>query len=190
MPFLRIMKENISIRKINKTDLGKIMHWRMSADVTQYMFTDPYLTLEQQIKWFNEIECCNTCKYWIIDVNNVDIGVLGLEKIDFVNKRCSWNWYIGETSYRGLGIAQQIQFNVYDYVFNKLKLNRLYSEVLTVNERNLNAYKKCGYIEEGILKEHIIKDGISYDVTICGITKSIWEAIKGNYLYNPIAFEE
>lgn len=181
---------NIIMRKIGISDLKQIMYWRMLPEVTQFMYTEPQLTLDKQRKWFESITENKTCKYWIIRYENQDIGVLGLTDIDLVNRRCNWNWYIGETGYRGKGIAQQVQCNVCDYVFDKLQLNRLYSEVLAFNIRNIKAYEKCGYVVEGILREHVIKNNEFHDVVICGITRSKWEAIKGNYKYDVILFEE
>lgn len=181
---------NVSLRKINEKDLEMIMNWRMSPEVSKYMYTDPELTLEEQKKWLVKINADLTCKYWIINVNNFDIGVLGLTDIDFANKRCSWIWYIGEVNYRGIGIAQLVQCNVHDYIFYELGLNRLYSEVIASNLRNIKAYEKLGYLVEGILKEHIYKNGEFYDVAMCGITKDRWDTIKCNYNYKKITFEE
>jgi UDP-4-amino-4,6-dideoxy-N-acetyl-beta-L-altrosamine N-acetyltransferase len=180
----------IRLRTINSDDLKKIMLWRMSPEVTQYMYTDPQLTMEKQKKWYKKINSDATCKYWIITYDNIDIGVVGLTDIDLANRRCNWNWYIGEISYRGSGIAQQVQYNICDYVFEKLQLNRLYSEVLATNLRNIKAYEKCGYMVEGILKEHILKNNVFYDVAICGITNSKWKAIKQDYIYREIQIEE
>lgn len=180
----------LKLKKIKEHDLEKIMHWRMLPEVTEYMYTDPELSMDMQKKWFERISNDHTCKYWTIIVDDdIAIGVVGITDIDLKNLRCNWNWYIGELEYRGKGIAQQVLCNICDYVFNQLKLNRLYSEVLAVNHRNIRAYEKCGYHVEGILKEHIIKNNKFYDVAVCGITSSMWNTIKGNYSYDKIYIE-
>ena len=56
----------IQLRKIRETDLEKIMKWRMSPEVTKYMFTDPKLTMEKQVIWYNKIQNNEACQYWII----------------------------------------------------------------------------------------------------------------------------
>lgn len=181
----------IKLRKIKDSDLENIMYWRMKPNVTKYMNTDPKLTLEGQKKWFKKISEDETCKYFIIDVDNVGIGLLGIIDIDNDNNRCSWVWYIGEDGYRGKGIAKKIQLNLYDYVFYKLNMNRLFSHILSFNEHEIsNVHIACGYEVEGRMKQHVYKNGEYIDVTVMGITKDRWERIKKDFDYPIIKFED
>lgn len=181
---------DIKLRRIQKDDLEKVRIWRMKPSVTKYMNTDPKLTIEDQIKWFDMISKDQTCRYFIIEVDNNSIGLLGITDIDYKNFRCSWVWYIGEEEYRGKGIAKKIQFNLYDYVFQELKLNRLYSHILGFNKHEIdNVHKACGYNIEGILKEHVYKNGEFIDVVVMGITANEWEKEKSKYTYPKISFE-
>jgi len=94
---------NIILRNIQEADLKKIMNWRMLPEVTKYMYTDPELTIEDQKRWYKRISLDKNCKYWIIQVNNIDIGLMCLTEIDEKNSRCGWAYYIADTSFRGKG---------------------------------------------------------------------------------------
>ena len=180
----------IKLRKVHEEDLEKIMVWRMKPSVTKYMYTDPVLTLEGQKKWFQKISTDESCRYWIIDVDGVAIGLLGLIHIEPEHKRCSWVWYIGEDEYRGKGIAKKIQLNLYDYVFYHMNFNRLYSDILSFNTHEIkNVHEAVGYEVEGVLKQHVIKNGEYLDVVMMGITKDKWNTIKGDFEYSVIEFE-
>jgi UDP-4-amino-4,6-dideoxy-N-acetyl-beta-L-altrosamine N-acetyltransferase len=180
----------IRLKRVTQDDLERIMYWRMKPSVTKYMNTDPILDMEKQKEWYSKISRSDEMYYWIIWVDGVPIGLIGIIDIDRANRRCSWIWYIGEDEYRGKGIAKKIQLNLYDYVFETLGLNRLFSHILSYNEHEINnVHLACGYEVEGIMKQHVYKNGQYLDVVIMGITADRWREIKPSYEYPKIQFE-
>lgn len=179
----------IKLRKILEEDLQLIANWRMSTEVTKYMHTDPIITKDSQFAWYKSIMNDETVRYWIIVFNKVKIGILCLNNIDIVNKRCYWGYYIGDTSFRGKGIARLLECNIYDYIFFELKLNKLCGEVLAFNEKVVKIHEKYGSKVEGILKQHVLKNGCFYDVVTMGITKDRWNKIKESKEYEKIYIE-
>ncbi|MDU5079762.1 UDP-4-amino-4,6-dideoxy-N-acetyl-beta-L-altrosamine N-acetyltransferase [uncultured Tissierella sp.] len=181
---------SLELVKIAKDDLEQIMHWRMKPEVTKYMYTDPVLTLEIQEKWFDSIKNDTSVKYWMIKIDGVKIGVINLRDIDYINRRCTWGYYIGDNSFRGRGIASTLECNIYDYVFNILNLNKFWCEVFSFNEKVISIHERFGSIIEGTLKQHIYKNGEFFDIVMMAITKDRWEEIKDNYSYEKIYIEE
>ncbi|WP_346890176.1 UDP-4-amino-4,6-dideoxy-N-acetyl-beta-L-altrosamine N-acetyltransferase [Clostridium sp. UBA1056] len=179
----------LELIKVNKDDLELIMTWRMKPEVTRYMYTDPVLTMETQLKWFYSIQDNDSVKYWIIKFDGVKIGLISICDIDYKNKRCSWAYYIGDTSFRGRGIATLLECNIYDYVFDDLNLNKLCCEVFTSNEKVISIHEKFGSVVEGTLKQHIYKNGDFFDIVTMGITRDKWENIKKDYKYDRICIE-
>lgn len=181
---------SLRLRKIKEQDLPMIIKWRTLPDVTKYMYTDPILNLDKQKEWFSKINIDKSSKYWIIEIDEVSIGLLSITEIDIVNKKCTWAYYIADISFRGRGIATLLECNIYDYVFNKLKLNKLCCEVFEFNDKVISIHKKFGTEVEGILKEHIIKNNEKFNVVVMGILNKKWNEIKGQYKYRKIEIEE
>lgn len=181
---------SLELRKIKQDDLEMIMKWRMNPDVTKYMYTDPQLSIEKQLEWYDKVSDNTSEKYWLIVIDNTAIGVLNLTGIDERNKRCSWAYYIGDASFRGRGIARTLECNIYDYVFEFLGLNKLCCEVFTFNEKVISIHEKFGSEIEGTLKQHILKNGQFYDIVSMAITKDKWINIKSDYEYEKILIEE
>jgi UDP-4-amino-4,6-dideoxy-N-acetyl-beta-L-altrosamine N-acetyltransferase len=179
----------LKLRRVKREDIELIMNWRMLPEVTKYMFTDPDLTLETQLQWFNSIENNSECRYWVIEMNKEKIGLVSLNDIDMTNRRCSWGHYIAEVSYRGIGIGKILEYNIYDYVLIKLGLNRLNVEVLAFNERAINLHKKCGSQVEGVLRQHIKKGDNYYDVVIMGILRNEWLGLRQTLNYQTIVID-
>lgn len=180
---------DIRLRKVKEADLERIMNWRMQPSVTKYMYTDPQLTMEDQSKWHETIQKQN-CKYWVIRCDEHDIGLFCFYKIDYVNLRGDWGWYIAEPDFKGKGIGKLLLYNIYDYGFNKLGLNKLCCEALENNEKAISLYKKSGAEIEGVRKEHIIKGNENLAVVEMAILKSKWDAIKKGFHYECITIED
>lgn len=174
----------IVLRKITCDDLEQIRKWRMQPEVTKYMYTDPVITSEQQAKWYEKIKKDPSVKYWIINVNSIDIGVLNLTNIDYQNSHCSWGYYIADDRFKGKGLAKIIEVNVYEYVFYLLKMNKLWCEVLEFNSKVVSLHQKFGSEIEGTLREHVFKNGKYFDVIRMSITKRKWETIRNQFITN------
>ncbi|MBR1391537.1 MAG: UDP-4-amino-4,6-dideoxy-N-acetyl-beta-L-altrosamine N-acetyltransferase [Lachnospiraceae bacterium] len=168
----------ISLRRLQKKDLSLVMKWRQSAEVTKYMYTDPVLTMDTQIQWFDALDKKKTEKYWVIYVEDKSIGVFSLQNIDYKNGKCEAGHYIGELTYRGKGISFIVERNIYDYVFEKLNLNKLCWDVLSFNEAAIHLHEKCGAKIEGVRKQHIRKNNQYYDVIEMAMLRDDWDEVR------------
>jgi UDP-4-amino-4,6-dideoxy-N-acetyl-beta-L-altrosamine N-acetyltransferase len=179
------------LRLLREEDLPTVMNWRMLPEVTRYMYTDPQLTLEQQRQWFERVSRSERDRVWIIEAGEPlrGVGVLSLSGIDPVSRRCSWAYYLGEVSARGVGLAKALELNIYAYVFEQLGLNKLCCEVLAFNDRVVALHEKFGSKVEGVLRQHVCKHGEYHDVVCMGILRSDWEAARERWNFSPIEIE-
>ncbi|ROR31540.1 UDP-4-amino-4,6-dideoxy-N-acetyl-beta-L-altrosamine N-acetyltransferase [Mobilisporobacter senegalensis] len=180
---------NVKLRRINEDDLERIIKWRMDTDITKWMNTDPTLTIKTQKEWLKNIQNSQTVEYWMIVVNNQPAGIINITDIDKIKKESSWGYYIGEKSLRSLQLAMYLEWNLYDYVFDVLKLKRLYNEVLSLNEGVIKLHQLCGSKVEKVIKNHVIKNNIEYDVTIMSIIDTVWKELRSSKKYDFIKFE-
>lgn len=180
----------VKLRKINENDLEMVMNWRMLPDVTKYMYTNPKLTIENQKKWYEKSLISKTDKYWIIQLEDgVDVGLLSLNYIDMQNKQCAWAYYLADMRARGKGLGRILECNIYNYVFEKMNLNKLWCEVFKFNDKVISIHEKFGSKIEGEFKDHILKNGEFHDVVRLAIRKPEWEEIKANYQYGKLIIE-
>ena len=164
---------------ITEDDLELILSWRTKPNITQYMFTDISQDIEEQKKWFQWISTNSACRYWLIYYQEKAIGVIALTDIDERNKRCSWAYYIGDETFRGIGGI--IPPYLYNYVFTVLKFKKIIAEVMEGNERIMKLHQFHGYHQVGILKEHINKYGRYHDVTVLELLDIEWQRVGKRY---------
>lgn len=176
-------------RSMREEDLELVMNWRMMPDITKYMYTDPKLTLEGQKRWFNKMKKNKDNYLWIIEVDDEPVGTMIITDIDHVNKKCSPVFYIAVKEKRSIGLALRLEWNLFDFIFEKLKINKFVSEVFSFNKGVIRLHQLCGCEIEGVFKKHIMKNEEFYDVTFLGLTKEEWESKKKNFSYELIEFE-
>ena len=56
-----------------------------------------------------------------------------------------------------------------EFGFDDLNLHRIYLSVFKNNERAISAYRKCGFAEEGVMREAAFIDGQWLDVALMGL---------------------
>lgn len=67
-----------------------------------------------------------------------------------------------------------LEFNLIDFVFEDLRLEKLNCEVLETNEAVVKMHKKFGFLEEGFRRANVIKENKRIGVHLLGLTKSNW----------------
>jgi UDP-4-amino-4,6-dideoxy-N-acetyl-beta-L-altrosamine N-acetyltransferase len=166
------------LRDIGPGDKEKILCWRNSPEISRYMYADHKITEEEHAKWFRHIFDDRTCKYWIIECDGEDVGLVNIYDLDKHNKRCYWAFYIASPNLRGKGVGSFIEYSVLKYVFGELGLNKLCCEVLGFNEKVVAMHKKFGFQEEGFFRQHRWKDGEANDVVCLALLHEDWQSIE------------
>ncbi len=161
-----------TFKKLRFEDIDMVLSWRKLAHVNEAMFTRVDSDLQSQQLWFQKIEKDTSVRYWVINFNSIPIGLINISQIDLLNSRCTLGYYIGELEYRGA--AGIIPAYIYNYIFKKLSLNKIYGEVLSTNKTILEIHKAHGYRVVGVYRNHVIKDGVKHDVVLIELLSDIW----------------
>lgn len=177
--------KDILLKELTESDLEIVRNWRNSENVAPYMYNESYITEEEQIKWFQKIKDEINSKYWLIEYEGKKLGLASITGIDKTLMSCYWAFYIGESSVRGAGIGGKVEFNVIEYVFNDLKLNKLRCEVFVSNDKVIKLHEKFGFRREAYYREHCIKGNQKLDVIGLALLKKDWEVYR-EYLKQKI----
>lgn len=170
--------KDINLLLLEKSDIEMVRRWRNTPDVASFMYSESNIDEEQQIYWFNKISKEKNSIYWIIEFEEQKIGLASLTGIDSALNSCYWAFYLGESTVRGAGIGAKIEFNILDYVFSVLKLNKLRCEVFVSNEKVIKMHEKFGFRREAYYREHCIKNGQKLDVIGLAILSSEWALFR------------
>ena len=145
------------------------------------MYTNNHITKEDQISWFEIVNSAGDNYYWIIEYDGKPIGLASITAIDRVLESCYWAFYIGDSSVRGGGVGSGVELFIIEYVFNKLRLNKLRCEVFSFNEKVISMHEKYGFRREAYYREHCYKNGSFQDVVGLALLKKDWERIRVSF---------
>jgi RimJ/RimL family protein N-acetyltransferase len=112
------------------------------------------------------------------------IGYSGLVHINWPDKRAEvsflLNNQISEASARYNKIFKSTLSVLKRIAFFELKLNRLFTETYSVRTEHLRTLVSSGFMEEGIMRQHVFFDGEFRDSLIHGFLARDLEEIEKN----------
>lgn len=176
-------------RKIKECDLEMIMNWRMLPEITKYMNTDPVLTLEGQKRWFEKISMSENEFHWILETENIPVGVVNAVNWDKNANIIHTGVYIAVKEKRSIKLIADLQLSLYEFVFDVLGVNKIAQEVLGNNLSVVKLNERLGATKEGVLRQAVKKGDEYFDLYVLGILREEWPAIKQKIKYEKIEFE-
>ena len=110
-----------------------------------------------------------------IVVDGVFIGQCALFNHHPVARRMELGITIGDQAYWGQGYGREAVQLLVDYGFRHHNLNKVWLEVHARNERAIRAYRACGFVEEGRLRQHVWSDGSYDELVLMGLLRQDWQ---------------
>lgn len=119
----------------------------------------------------------------ITDSDNVAVGILAITNIDWKNRKAHIGIKISDIADRSKGIGTDSLMAIMRYCFDELQFNRLETSWLPDNKISRNMFKKCGWQEEGELRQTLFMRGKYYNEIIGGVIKEDYYKMinKNNY---------
>lgn len=108
----------------------------------------------------------------IHDDDDKPVGFFSVYNIDGQNRKCEVGTAIGERS--GHKVTKRAFLELMNQLFSR-GIHRVYMKPLSRNERAVKAAKYMGFVEEGIERDSVYKNGKYEDLTILGLLKEDFE---------------
>ena len=165
--------EKVTLRSIEREDLRRLREFRNDLEVELAGGGDPPLPTppERLEKEFEQavVEKRRDRTDFAIEADGECIGTCGLFDIDEAARHAELGITIGVKEYWGRGYGREAVGLLLDYAFRLRNLRRVWLEVHSANERAIRAYRSCGFVEEGRMREHIWLGGRYADNVIMGV---------------------
>lgn len=164
-----IRGRKVQLRPVEESDYHLIHRWVNHPEVWRYMdYELPYSLAD--IK--EDIERSRKEGHpFTILVDGRPIGRIGLNQFRRRDRICSFYMFIGEPAYWGKGHAQDATMTLLAYAFDRWDLNQVELWTLSDNNRALGMYRRCGFVDEGRLRDRSFKDGVWVDHVLMSVNR-------------------
>lgn len=106
------------------------------------------------------------------------LGAVGLE-ISRLHEHAEIGYWIG-VPYWGRGYATEAATAMLHFAFEQLNVHRVFAHHMLHNHASGRVLEKIGMAHEGVLREHILKDGRFIDVALVGMTREMYDAFDND----------
>jgi RimJ/RimL family protein N-acetyltransferase len=172
----------VALRAVEPADLAFLQALANDPEVRSNVVDwDWPLSLAGQQEWFPSTLSDRTTRRFIVETpDGAPVGMTGLWDLDWRNRIALTGLKLGGTTdVRGKGYGTSAINAIMDFAFLDAGLNKLYATVLADNARSLAAYvRKCGWTEEGRLRQHAWRGGRYVDLVQIGILRSEYDALR------------
>jgi RimJ/RimL family protein N-acetyltransferase len=178
-PVVFLKGRYVTLRPVEKADLQALTRWINDPEVRFYL--EAYLpqSLQDEEKWLEGLgkDKQHNIVFIIQTAKGQAIGLMGLHNIRWRDRVATTGALIGEKKFWGRGLGSKAKALLLDYAFNTLNLRKIRSDAIAFNERSIAYSKKCGYREEGRLKEQIFRNGKYWDLVQLAVFRPEFEAV-------------
>lgn len=161
-----ISSNRINIIALDESNSIEVINWVNNPNIKHLTGTVFPVSSFEHEKWIKYKATDVDSKLFIIQLkeNSKNIGIIGLNKIDYLNGNAELYISIGETDYFGNGYGSEAISSLTDFCFTRLRLHKVYLRVFQQNTRAIQVYKKIGFLEECRFVNHVFIQGEYQDV--------------------------
>ncbi len=166
----------------------KIRDFQNSPIVKQYTLSENYFTEERFNALLKSLGDKTKEQAFIIFNDDEIAGWATVYNIETDNTTAYTSLYLYDDKVKTSSHLTKILYKLLDYSFGVLGMDKINCDALITNTLIINLYKKFGFVQEGIRRSNVSKNGKRLDVVLLGFTKEEWikSKTKLDYLLKMI----
>lgn len=180
---MTITGKNVRLRALERDDLARCTCWVNDPEVVRYTTVNSPLSFVMEEDWFQKLVADGKLENQVLAIETcegdewVHIGNCGLHNIEPITNEAEFGIMIGEKEYWNRGLGREAAKLILKHGFEDLNLNRIYLHVVAENIRGIKAYTAVGFVQEGVLREALYKNGKYNDIIVMSMLHSEWKGL-------------
>ena len=168
----------IKLEKFTTADFDRMINWIIDESF-MYQFGGPVFVFPLTHKQLNKYISENNRQIYKVIETNTDriIGHGEINKIDLINKNARLSRIlVAEETDRNKGYGSLIIKELLKIGFQDLGLHRIDLGVFEFNKSAIKCYEKCGFKQEGLLRDSFVIGQEFHSICNMSILKHEWES--------------
>jgi RimJ/RimL family protein N-acetyltransferase len=170
--------EKVRLRPVQERDLPHFVEWLADSDVRRWLAEmDSPPTLEDEYEWYDRKRLDPDNVMWAIETLDGRLAGNVELRLQPRRRKAELGISIHDKSLWGQGLGTDTVRLVLGYAFEEIGLNRVELTTDEGNARALRCYEKCGFLREGLLRQHRLVDGEFGNTVVMAVLRQDW--VKG-----------
>jgi RimJ/RimL family protein N-acetyltransferase len=171
----------VRLRPLEITDLDRCVAWINDPEVKRYLNARYFMSRLAEEEWLRG-QAARPIAYdhavFAIDtLAGRHIGTVGLSDTRPETRQASLGILIGEKDCWDQGYGTDAVRTLLRFAFDEMNLNRVWLHVNEDNARAIACYRKCGFVEEGRLRQDRFSGGVFQDTIVMGVLAAEFSAL-------------
>jgi diamine N-acetyltransferase len=169
--------EKVILRAVEREDLKRLHELEQDVELTMlgegHWQPVPLAAFEKNFE--KQLEAEEKTSF-VIEVQGKVIGGIALHHSNRRDGVTEFGIGISDREFVGKGYGRDAINVLLRWAFYVQNYRKVHLQTGANNERAIRAYRACGFVEEGRLREHTYFNGCYIDIVLMGLLRSEWEA--------------
>lgn len=170
---MNLFGEKILLRAVEMED-AELLRTMINDGDTEYLLGGWSFPVSQtaQRQWMERTAARDDQFRAMIEADGKTVGMVMLTDLDYKNGTAQIHIKLCP-DYRGQGYGTDAVRTVTDFAFRELRLHCLYAQISQHNTASQKLFEKCGYQQEGVLRDRLFKRGAYVSVLVFSAVSKI-----------------
>lgn len=158
--------DEITLRSVENKDADLLYKAINTPELVR--FNAPFKPIHEMhhLEWLSQILHDPSKELFVIEISKKVVGCIQLIDIHPIHRSAELTLRIFDEANRGKGIGTKSVMLLCEHAFIDLGLVRIWLRVFSNNEKAIAAYKKAGFLVEGLMKKAAFIKGAFVDIVI------------------------
>lgn len=171
------------VRRFDDTDLAGLMPLNSDPRVTRFLPYGPWQSPDDAHAWLarsrTQTESGRGLQFVIVDKATAAlVGTCLLFRHEEPHASAELGYALGH-AFWGQGMMHEALVGLISCAFGAWGLRRLEAQVNTANAASNRVLARLGFVQEGVLRQRFVSNGMPYDVQFHGLLKQEWDGAAG-----------